>query len=261
MMIRKYKIGNFTIEIKSQVNFQDVEPYSLFLYDGEQIDYCVNVEFASELPQEIEKPCYVSQDKVYGYEKDVLCCYYKSRDTDSKYYACRIADGKNITIIIDDKYRDMLWARVIFSLIGIEDLVAESNGCVIHSSFIEKNGGAILFVSYYDILARAKVFGAENAYARLSEIMAWFADVEAAFVASGETDAKKFFEPYYNALGLTLQGRNEEGSLGLHAEFIENAILYALVPNAFFGMDTYYLVCIRKKSGGNSDSVKCCQYF
>ena len=26
----------------------------------------------------------------------------------------------------------------------------------------------------------------------------------------------------------------------MHAEFIENAILYALVPNAFFGMDTYY---------------------
>ena len=70
--------------------------------------------------------------------------------------------------------------------------------------------------------------------------MTWFADVEEAFVASGETDAKKFFEPYYNALGLTLQGRNEEGSLGLHAEFVENAILYALVPNAFFGMDTYY---------------------
>lgn len=103
-----------------------------------------------------------------------------------------------------------------------------------------QNGGAILFVSYYDILARAKVFGAENAYARLSEIMAWFADVNAAFEASGETDAKKFFEPYYNALGLTLQGRNEEGALGLHAEFIENAILYAAVPNAFFGLDTYY---------------------
>ena len=28
--------------------------------------------------------------------------------------------------------------------------------------------------------------------------------------------------------------------LGLHAEFIENAILYSLVPNVFFGMDTYY---------------------
>ena len=97
-----------------------------------------------------------------------------------------------------------------------------------------------MFVSYYDIMARAQVYGADNAYARLSEIMAWFADVEAAFAASGETDAKKFFEVYYANSGLTLQGRNEEGALGLHAEFIENAILYAAVPNAFFGLDTYY---------------------
>ena len=103
-----------------------------------------------------------------------------------------------------------------------------------------QNGGAILFVSYYDILARAKVFGAQNAYARLSKIMAWFADVKTAFEASGETDAKNFFLPYYENSGLTLQGRNEEGALGLHAEFIENAILCAAVPNAFFGMNTYY---------------------
>ena len=103
-----------------------------------------------------------------------------------------------------------------------------------------QNGGAILFVSYYDIMARAQVYGANNAYARLAEIMAWFNDVKAAFEASGETNAKKFFEVYYADKGLTLQGRNEEGTLGLHAEFIENAILYASVPNVFFGMDTHY---------------------
>ena len=103
-----------------------------------------------------------------------------------------------------------------------------------------QNGGAILFVSYYDVMARAQVYGVENAYARLSEIMAWFADAEEAFAASGETDAEKFFEVYYANSGLTLQGSNKEGTLGLHAEFIENAILYALVPNVFFGLDTYY---------------------
>ena len=37
-----------------------------------------------------------------------------------------------------------------------------------------------------------------------------------------------------------MQGRGEEGALGLHAEFIENAVLYATVPNLFFGLDTYY---------------------
>ena len=103
-----------------------------------------------------------------------------------------------------------------------------------------QNGGAILFVSYYDIMARAQVYGANDAFERLAQIMSWFGEVKAAFEASGETDAKKFFEVYYQNGGLTLQGRNEEGALGLHAEFIENAILYAAVPNVFFGMDSYY---------------------
>ena len=103
-----------------------------------------------------------------------------------------------------------------------------------------QNGGAILFVTYYDILARAQVYGAENAFARLEEVMAWFADVKAAFVASGRTNAKEFFLPYYETHNGTLQGRGEEGALGLDAEFVENSILYASVPNVFFGMNTYY---------------------
>ena len=76
MIKRKYKIGNFTIEIKSKVNFQDVEPYSLFSYDGEQTDYSVNVEFTSELLKEIENPCYVSKDKVCVYENNAFCSFF-----------------------------------------------------------------------------------------------------------------------------------------------------------------------------------------
>ena len=144
-MIRKYKIGNFTIEIKSQVPFQDVEPFSLFLYDGEQIDYSVNVNFASEIQNEFKNPCYDSRDKVCFYENNVFYCFYKSHDIPGEYYACRSVEGKNINIVIDNKYQDMLWTRVIFSLIGIEELVVENNGCVLHSSFIEKDGNAILF--------------------------------------------------------------------------------------------------------------------
>lgn len=145
MMIRKYKIGNFTLEVKSQVPFQDAVPYSLFLSDDEQTDYSIRVEFTSELPQNIENPQYVSQDRVCVYIDGVLYCYYKSRDTGDGYYGCRIKDGKNIIILIDEKYRDSLWTRVIFSLAGIEEIVAENKGCVLHSSFVEKDGSAILF--------------------------------------------------------------------------------------------------------------------
>ena len=145
MMIRKYKIGNFTIEIKSQVLFQDVEPFSLFLYDGDNIDYSANVEFVSEMPKTSENLCYSSRDKDCFYKDNDFYCFYKSHDTQDRYYAYRVVNGKNISIFIDSKYRDMLWTRVIFSLIGIEELVVENNGCVLHSSFVEKDGSAVLF--------------------------------------------------------------------------------------------------------------------
>ncbi len=145
MITKNYKIGNFTVEIKSQAIFQDAEPYSLFLYDGGQTDFSVNVEFSDSLPPKIENPYYDSNDQVCVYENGILKCYYKSRDTADEYYACRYSENKKINIVIDEKYRDMLRADVIFSLIGIEELVAQNNGCVLHSSFVEKNGGAILF--------------------------------------------------------------------------------------------------------------------
>ena len=144
-MIKKYKIGNFTAEVRSQTDFRDAEPYSSFLYSGEQLNYSISVEFSADLPQIAENPHYVSQDRVCVYDNDVFRCFYKSRDNEDEYYACRSVHGKNINILIDEKYRDMLWNRVIFSLLGIEDIVVESNGCVLHSSFIESNGEAILF--------------------------------------------------------------------------------------------------------------------
>ncbi len=144
-MTKKYKIGNFTVEIKSQEDFRNEEPYSLFLNDGEQTDYSVNVEFSSDIPKKIENPYYESQDRVCDYDNGVLRCCYKSRDDEEEYYACRTVAGKNINIVIEEKYRSMLRADVIFSLIGIEELVAENNGCILHSSFIEKDGGAVLF--------------------------------------------------------------------------------------------------------------------
>mgnify|MGYP003303423352 CR=1 FL=1 len=145
MMIRKYKIGNFVVEIKSRADFQDVEPYSLFLYEGEHTDYYVNVYFTSDLPLEIENPCCDSQDWACVCEDNELSFYYKSHDRGVGFYACSTKRGKNIDIAIDEEYHDMLWTRVIFHLIGIESLVAENNGCVLHSSFIEKEGRAVLF--------------------------------------------------------------------------------------------------------------------
>ena len=145
MKIKKYKLGNFTISINSQAYFNDELPYSLFEFNGEQTDYNINVKFSSELPKEIKNPFYASRDRVYDYKDGVLRCFYKSSDTEDEYYAYRIVDGKNIIIVINEEYREMLREDVIFSLIGIEEIAAGENACILHSSFIEYNGGAVLF--------------------------------------------------------------------------------------------------------------------
>lgn len=145
MMIKKYKIGNFTLEIKSQADFDNAEPYSLFSYEGEQTDYTVSVEFSSGFPESIDNPDFTTQDKVCIYRNGVLHCFYKARDTEDSFYASRTTDGKNIKIVIVEKYRDMLRAGTIFTLIGIEELVAQHNACLLHSSFIETHGSAVLF--------------------------------------------------------------------------------------------------------------------
>lgn len=144
-MKKKFKIGNFVAEVNSPVPFGNSEPFSLFAYNGAQTDFTVTVEFSSNLPQKVENPQYEAHDRVCNYENGVLHCCYKSHDNEDAYYAKRTVDGNDINLLIHEDYQDMIRADVIFSLVGIEEMVANSNGCVLHSSFIEKDGGAILF--------------------------------------------------------------------------------------------------------------------
>lgn len=97
-----------------------------------------------------------------------------------------------------------------------------------------QDGGAVLYTSYYDLLARIKVLGVENAWARFKEIQKWYEDIKS---AGGE--GTRFYREYYDNLGdeeQCLQGGGTAGGLGLDEEFLENAILYATVPYGFFGL-------------------------
>ncbi len=150
-MTTKYKIGNFTAEVKSLIPFHNTKPYSLFACNTEQTDFSISLEFSSDLPAKIEDPYYEAYGKVCVYENGILKCCYTSHDIEEDYYACRTVNGKNISIIIDERYSNLLRPEVVFSLVGIEELIAESGGCILHSSFIEKDGCAILFTGPCDI--------------------------------------------------------------------------------------------------------------
>lgn len=99
---------------------------------------------------------------------------------------------------------------------------------------------------------------------RLEEIAAWYSDVSDAYayaLENGYTDsAKEFYRSYYydlakcssnaydvfnttyNARGIVLQGqvngKDSAGGLGLDAEFLENSVVCAAIPDAVLGLSS-----------------------
>lgn len=101
-----------------------------------------------------------------------------------------------------------------------------------------QDGGAVICWSYYDLISRLNVLGADNAYDRLKGIQTWYEAVQAAG-GSGSN----FYNDYYmyleNGSGVYVlqQSGAQNGAMGLDSEFLESIILQAAVPYGFFGMD------------------------
>ena len=106
-----------------------------------------------------------------------------------------------------------------------------------------QNGGAVLWASYYDIIARAQVLGTDNAYERIEDIAQWYSKVNSTTTGTGTN----FFQAYYDAL----EGQNNTGiykrqaanaggvgAIGIDSEFLENVILVRAIPDAFYEMTT-----------------------
>ena len=91
-----------------------------------------------------------------------------------------------------------------------------------------QDGGAVLGWSYFDLMARLKVRGADDAWRRLREILAWFEEVQ------GEGGYRK----YYGVPGRgRLQGSGTPGGLGLDAEFMESVLVPQVMVRGFLGLE------------------------
>ncbi|MDW8290810.1 MAG: glycosyl hydrolase family 65 protein [Armatimonadota bacterium] len=89
-----------------------------------------------------------------------------------------------------------------------------------------QDGGAVLGFSYYDLMARLKVRGADDAWGRLLEILRWYEEVEA---AGG-------YRKYYDGSRPgTLQGGGTAGGLGLDMEFFESVLVPQVMLYGFLG--------------------------
>ena len=88
-----------------------------------------------------------------------------------------------------------------------------------------QNGGAALAFSYFDLMARLKAYGVDDAWQRLTEILDWYDEV---CKAGG-------YKPYYENKKLNLQGGNVGGGLGITSEFFESLMPMQSILYGFLG--------------------------
>lgn len=100
-------------------------------------------------------------------------------------------------------------------------------------------GGAIMYTSYYDLMARMSVYGAEDAFSRLKGIQAWYEKVYD-YSVKYNVSKQDFYWDYYESTGYTSQCSwrtgGVGGTIGIEGEFLESLLPVAAVPYAFFGL-------------------------
>ena len=89
-----------------------------------------------------------------------------------------------------------------------------------------QDGGAVLGFSYFDLMARLKTNGPDDAWRRLREILAWFREVQ----------SEGGYRAYYAKPGRgTLQGGGPAGGLGMDQEFMESVLVPQVMLYGFLG--------------------------
>ena len=120
-----------------------------------------------------------------------------------------------------------------------------------------QNGGAIMYTSFYDLMGRISVYGADDAFSRLSAIKKWYQGVYDYYVTSDNynTHPDRFYWDYYlrgkweNPTGQTFylqngikgiqeRGGNSGGIIGVDGEFLESLLMIAAIPYGFFGIES-----------------------
>ena len=99
-------------------------------------------------------------------------------------------------------------------------------------------GGAIMYSSYFDLMSRIDVLGADNAFDRLQAIQGWYEEIKTYYDGISNADPYNFYRYYYENKGITMQGLGTAGSIGIDREFLESLLPISSVAYGFFGIDS-----------------------
>ena len=120
-----------------------------------------------------------------------------------------------------------------------------------------QNGGAIMYTSFYDLMNRINVYGADNAYERLQAIQEWYMDIYA-YYTENDIDPNWFYWDYYensqwdsdgdgtgeywmiqsSLKGIEKRDGYTAGVIGIDGEFLESILPMASIYYGFFGIES-----------------------
>jgi len=144
MFSKKYKFFDTVIQVLTPEEIRDDAPFTDFLCDDEP--HCtVKFEYTDALPPIPEKAV-TDSDVTFFAEGEQSLCWYRNHGKEG-YFACRICEGNTHKVYVLREYKGKLWNRIIFNLMGFEEIIAEYNCAVLHASMVEKNGKIILFTA------------------------------------------------------------------------------------------------------------------
>lgn len=144
---KKYTIGTVSFEAVFPDIYEDKNPYSLFLDNDAKADVMYHYQYVENLPQKqgmlVDKQdfqeTYKAQEGVYRY------LYQKGKHLP---YACTCFEkaGETVNVYLT-KEAPQIWGGLVFQTIALEHLLARHHHIVLHASFIEVKGTAILFTA------------------------------------------------------------------------------------------------------------------
>ena len=139
--------GNITLKLNLPEKTAGKNLYADFFCDERKPDYILNFSFCDclEMPDK-EGVSYRSADLLVENNENGFRYFYKNRGSGG-YYAVRthLYGSDVIDVRLDPSVSGKLWTRIILNTIGIEELAVRKGGMIFHSSFIEKDGKAVLF--------------------------------------------------------------------------------------------------------------------
>ena len=148
MEINKYSFCNCVIELISDEPVDKEGNFSLFNTESSDADYSLRIIRQDFLPEKKGKIINISDRRktYYDGQKKIYTSYFNSKELKNIDYACK-TDNSMLYISYPENLRELM----VFDALDVPSMLLEKGKGILHCSFIEYDGEAILFTGIKQI--------------------------------------------------------------------------------------------------------------